>query len=446
MIRPTTPMLAALAVLAATPAVAEPALTLYQQGPALVSESRPITSGSETITVEGLPAGLLPGSVSLSGVRVGALSFAPAAGRHDLLRAMVGKEITVVRSTGAGEVEERARVLRADPEPLLEIAGKIVPGLPGEPRFDALPPGVAVVPTLTATLTAPAEKGSVALRYLTGGLSWSAEHVVDLGAKDTLALTTRARLVNDTAQAWRDAKVALVAGDVASEAPPPPMPYMARESAPMKMASVMADGGAPAREQMGAWHLYQVPGTVSLDAGTSRLVTLSAMEKLEAETLYRVTGPAFGSRRGDTEPVHAETLLTFTNASEAPLPAGVVRVYGRDSGGADRFLGADRIDAIPAGAEVKLTLGQAFDVTAERAVVETTRISDRETQAAHRVVLRNARDTKATVRVETALPGDWAVQTESAPHERVDAGTARWTIEVPAKGETTLTYTVRTTF
>lgn len=446
MIRPIPAAFAVLATLGTGPAFAEPALTLYQQGPALVSESRPIAAGADSISLTDLPADLIPGSVSLSGVRVGALSFTPAVNYLDLLRAMVGKDITVVRSTGAGEVFERARVLRADPEPLLEIDGKIVPGLPGEPRFESLPSGAAVVPTLTATLAAPAKGPTVDLRYLTDGLNWSAEHVIDLGSGDTLALTTRARLVNNTAQAWQDAHVALVAGAVANNAPPPPMPYTTREAVQMKASAAMGSADAPQREQMGAWHLYQVPDTVSLAAGASRLVTLSAADSVASQTLYRVSGPAFGSRRGDLDPVHAETLLIFTNTSDAPLPAGVVRVYGRDSGGADRFFGADQIDATPTGGEVRLTLGQAFDVTAERAVVETTRISDSETQASHRVILRNARDTAATVRVETALPGDWTIQSESAPHERIDAGTARWTIEVPANGETTLTYKLRTAF
>ena len=45
-----------------------------------------------------------------------------------------------------------------------------------------------------------------------------------------------------------------------------------------------------------------------------------------------------------------------------------------------------------------------------------------------------------------ALPGDWKMVKESQPHEKLDAATAGWKVDVPAEGSTTLTYRVRMTF
>ena len=34
------------------------------------------------------------------------------------------------------------------------------------------------------------------------------------------------------------------------------------------------------------------------------------------------------------------------------------------------------------------------------------------------------------------IPGDWKMQNESHPHQKVAAGTAEWKIKVPAEGKT----------
>ena len=40
------------------------------------------------------------------------------------------------------------------------------------------------------------------------------------------------------------------------------------------------------------------------------------------------------------------------------------------------------------------------------------------------------------------FPGEWKVTEESLPHELQSASTARWTVGVPAKGKTVLSYKV----
>jgi hypothetical protein len=40
------------------------------------------------------------------------------------------------------------------------------------------------------------------------------------------------------------------------------------------------------------------------------------------------------------------------------------------------------------------------------------------------------------VTLQERIPGDWTMLEESAPHEKGNANTAVWTLEVPAEGET----------
>jgi hypothetical protein len=49
-----------------------------------------------------------------------------------------------------------------------------------------------------------------------------------------------------------------------------------------------------------------------------------------------------------------------------PMPKGVVRVYKKDSAGNAQFIGEDAIDHTPKNESVRLKLGDAFDVTADK--------------------------------------------------------------------------------
>jgi hypothetical protein len=60
-------------------------------------------------------------------------------------------------------------------------------------------------------------------------------------------------------------------------------------------------------------------------------------------------------------------------------------------------------------------------------------------------VLRNARAEPVTVELRQAgLGRNGAVRKESQPSRRIDADTLGWSVAVPAKGETTLTFDVDT--
>jgi hypothetical protein len=124
-----------------------------------------------------------------------------------------------------------------------------------------------------------------------------------------------------------------------------------------------------------------------------------------------------------------------------------VRVWQPGSDGLPRFLGADRVDHLAVGGEADLALGTDFDVTAERRRTDFRRIGERVTESEHEITLRNAKPDRAvSVEVEAVLPGDWTLLSESTPHRKETAERVVWTVEVPADGEATLRYAVRTRF
>lgn len=438
-------------------------MTLYQSGPALIEDQRAVTldKGPSRLTFGTVSNGLIPPSLRVAPINgqsftVREQSWQPARPlMPELLRAYEGKTVTILRTVDGREVTEQAKVLRAEPEPVFEIGGKIRVGMPGTLLFDGLPETVALTPSLTVeTDAAAAGSGVAALRYLSSGLSWSADHVLDLSADSTSAhLTTSATLVNTTGQTWPNIRLALVAGEVeTSYADSRPMPMARGRGVVMAAAPMMEKAmDMPEREAFGAVHLYSVPQTVTLRQDEVRQIALLQASAVPAKVSYAISG-AGNQSNGDAEPVPQAipAFLTLTNSAKTgpgqPVPGGSVRIYQSDAKGQARLLGSTALPDLPVDGSARLPLGKAFDLTAAGRMTKMTRIGERTQETSHSITLHNAGAKDATVDVLEPMGGDWKITAESVRGKRLDGSTAQWSLPVPAGKSVTMTYTVRTTY
>jgi hypothetical protein len=139
--------------------------------------------------------------------------------------------------------------------------------------------------------------------------------------------------------------------------------------------------------------------------------------------------------------------LSFENAKKnhmgMPLPKGIVRVYQKDSRDALQFIGEDRIDHTPEDETIRVKMGDAFDVVAERKQTDFEVLSSGHLyRSSYQADLRNHKDEAITVSVVEYLSGDWKVTQSSFPYEKESATRVRFDVPVPAKGSAQLTYTV----
>ena len=128
--------------------------------------------------------------------------------------------------------------------------------------------------------------------------------------------------------------------------------------------------------------------------------------------------------------------------------AEVIRMYKKDSQGNAQFVGEDRIDHTPKHEAVRLKLGDAFDVTADKKQTAFRKLAGTSRynyvfESAYEIVLKNAKPEAVMVTVREPMPGDWTIVSESQPHTKAASGTAEWQVRVPAESKVTLTYRVR---
>jgi hypothetical protein len=197
-------------------------------------------------------------------------------------------------------------------------------------------------------------------------------------------------------------------------------------------------------------YVYPLPEAVTVANNQTKQVGLIDAAGMPATKRYLNVIDGFQTFE---EPVAAEVGVIFSNGSGSAaraLPAGVMRVYVKDEAGEPRFIGEDQVDHSPAGSEIVVTTGDAFDVTVQPRLVSSERTSKRlvdyfRTRYAMEYTVRNARPEPVTVEVrQRGLGRDTELSEQSIEGEMRDARTVVWRVPVPANGETKLTATITT--
>jgi hypothetical protein len=134
-----------------------------------------------------------------------------------------------------------------------------------------------------------------------------------------------------------------------------------------------------------------------------------------------------------------------TQDVEADLPRGRVRVYQEDVDGAALLIGEDTIDHTPKGEDVRLYVGDAFDIVGERIQTDFLRPSETSLEEGFRITLRNHKDEAVEVRIVEHLFrwSEWRILNASHDYTKLNSSTIEFRVPIPANGEKTLTYLVR---
>lgn len=451
----TTRVAGLLLLLGAAPAAlaAQTSLTIYNDGRVLMRRTVPVTVPKGTSTQRVALGALDPASLfSLdSTVTIGGLAYDGAVDEGSVLRRSVGRRVVFRLPESKDTIS--ALVLGVDPLRLQLPDGSVTFSPPGAAMY----PGDVVVadPATTLRLSSTKAQDRLRLGYFTTGAAWQASYQVLLGTGDARVIGS-AVIESQTLRA-EDAGLQLLAGAVGRAQPSaPPVPYAGRAV----MAEAMAmDKLAATEQRVGEFHLYSLPGRTSLLPGLTSTIALFEPAQVKYERNYVVRGlvPWWGMlpQQGDETEAPVEVSYTLkrprkTEFGDRPLPGGVVRLFQADSAGRTQLIGEAAMDHTPAGEDVRLSAGTAFDLTARR--VQTTYSTRRDSTKAgwrtlatadYRVTVRNATDSAATVDVREERSGEWSVLQSSVPAEKVSSTVTRFRVKVPARGEATVTYRLR---
>ena len=439
------------------------AVTIYNENLALIKDARKITldSGFNKLAFRGVSALMRPETALLRSIDGKDLHMIEQNFDFDLLTPQkllekyVGKEIRIAKMNPASGVEtiETAKVLSTNQGVVVKIGDRIETNPTGRFIFDQVPSNLRDKPTLVLQLNnETTNTQEVELSYLSGGLSWKADYVAELNADDSkIDLMGWVTLNNNSGTSYNNARMQLVAGDVNQVRPQ--LQKASRGRAMNDM--VMAEAAAPMeQESLFEYHLYTLNRPTTISNKQTKQVSLLTANSVPVNKQFLLQGNDYyyySSHGNIGQKIKIGVFVEFKNEEESglgmPLPKGVVRVYKKDSKGNAQFVGEDRIDHTPKNEDIKLKLGDAFDVTANK---KQTNFKKRNAigkynyafESAYEIELKNAKDEPVEVVVREPIPGDWKMLDSTHEHVKVAAGTAEWKITVPADGSTVLNYNV----
>jgi hypothetical protein len=208
------------------------------------------------------------------------------------------------------------------------------------------------------------------------------------------------------------------------------------------------------QEAFSDYHLYSLGRKTTVNNNQTKQVSMLDATGFPIVKRYVVDGQAFYYRNAQHpgSPIKdvVQVYYQFKNEGRAglgiPMPAGVVRVYQSDSRGGTQFVGEDRIQHTPSDETLKLKIGNAFDVVAERKQTDFEKIGSNVYEIEYEVVLRNHKTAPVAVEVNEPIGGTWRILRSSHQGTRTDAWAAQFSVPVAANGSATLNYRVRVTY
>lgn len=369
-----------------------------------------------------------------------------------LLQKYVGKQVTLIRrvteNNSTREVSMKATLLSDNNGLIWQVGDQIITGMSADHYvFPALPTDLYRKPTLVWLLdNRSAGEQRLETDYMTKSVNWTADYVLTLPAEATVAdLNSWITITNNCGIGFDNAQLQLVAGQVHRAI---------QEVRPMgRMMAMEAKAAAPGmvEEGLSEYHLYTIERPVTLPNKDSKQIAFLHASGIKVQKTYEITGqtsyyysPFRGGQPGK-QPVQAHLKFKNSEANSlgAPLPAGVVRVYQADSKGQLQFVGEDRISHTPKDEMLNLYIGNAFDVTAERKQTDFQSLGQNLYESAFQITIRNHKKVPITVEVNEPVTGQWTVLRSNYNYEKTSAFSIRFTVPVPAEGQSVLNYRVR---
>ncbi|MCK5572410.1 MAG: hypothetical protein KAJ12_06595, partial [Bacteroidetes bacterium] len=344
---------------------------------------------------------------------------------------------------------------------IVEVGGKIEVNPVGRLILPSLPEGLILRPQLEWLVeSSRGGKHRAEISYLAGQLSWSCNYVALLDKDDKkLDLTGWVTLTNRSGTSFKNAGLKLVAGDV----------NIVQDRLAPRMAmskQVMAEEVGQAQftqKELFEYKLYTLQRRTDVNDNETKQIELTSGRSIPSQKVFIYDGLADQWRHwynnysyrsqssfGQQSNQKVGVFITLKNEKKAglgiPLPKGKVRVYKRDDDGREQFIGEDLIDHTPKDEEVRLYLGNAFDVVGERVQKDFKVLaSGHVVEETIEVKLRNHKSETVEVLVyeHPWRWSDWEITRADTDWSKVDQSTIKFPVTIGKDREKVIRYTIR---
>lgn len=437
-------------------------VTVYNVNIGLIKDRRKLSlpSGQTELQFMDVPVRIIPTSVHFRSLTSDDAEFRVLEQNYEydllspekLLEKYVGKKVKLFEKNPYTDKSEiiTATVLSHNGEPVFKIGDEITFSHPGRIIFPEIPENLISKPTLVWLIeNQNKSQQEIEASFLTEGITWHSDYVVTLNQDDNQAdLLGWVTIENKSGALFKDAHVKLVAGDVQRIKEPEIAVLPSRQR-------MIADASAPQfkEEEFFEYHIYSLQRPATLKNNQTKQIQFVSSNAIgvKKEFIFEGLNYYFHSKQGNILSnqkvgVFIEIVNKKENNLGIPLPKGIVRVYKDDKEGSLQFIGENTIDHTPKDEKIKIKIGDAFDIAAERKQIDWSKISSDTYEMSFEISLRNHKKEDITVKVIEPIPGDWEILTASHDHKKTESHSAEFNVAVNKDKESKITYKVRVKF
>jgi hypothetical protein len=414
-------------------------LTIFPENSnlALVLDRRTVhlVAGESRLSIYQIPRYLIPNSLVIRGLESNSLEFTEKNFTSEiltpegLLEQSVGEQVKVVyANTKTGEeriLSGRLLAVRGK-KALVDHGDHIAPVCSDHLLFEKIPPSFSPLPVMRVRLKAFREKDyQIEFVYLTEGISWQASYTVDMHPKrNEISINGWVLLKNTSDVDFKKTKIQLVA--------------------PSELVKFPSD------TNFHEPNTYFLKNLINLYAGMTKSVAFLSAENLPVTRSYQIDLPKdiHVNRAGGLLILPVQIWLSLINSSAnglgIPLPAGNVKIYGRNQEDRPFYIDQTKVEHTPVQSSLSFPLGLSSKIKAEMQQTDFRQLGEKVLESAYRVDLTNPTENTIPVVVVQKIEGNWALSRESHTSQS-DERQIRWLLTVPGKQTVSLRYRIRLT-
>jgi hypothetical protein len=405
----------------------EISLTIYNGGFGAVKEIRKVNlSGSETeVIFADVAQQIETDSLLVEGLNIIEFNYDyDLVDRDKLLKKYIDKEV-YLKDPKTGEkkscrllsVEGAGRCVLEDndtKEIYIDAQAEIV--------LPSLPSGLIVKPALVWKIGKSTSE-NVKVSYLSKGFKWNANYVIDI-LEETLNIAGWAEIENQSGTTFENAKIKLIAGDVNR--------IQDDDVYDMEERMYICEASAAPQAEEKAffdYHMYTLLNPTTLKDNQTKQINILNGRNIPYKKYYKL----------NMNEEKANVIIEFINKKEYGLgyamPKGKIKLYKADE--ADNsleFIGEDSIGHTPKDEDIKLTIGNAFDITFDFTEVDRKKINGFE-HYKYECIIKNHKEEVAEVHFEHYAWGIWEMVSATHEYSKKTSGLIEFYVNVAADSE-----------